>query len=153
MAIETYSSKPGSPAIQLVRPMAENFVRNEKKAKKIIEKMKGSSLDDVAKSAGVTVQKADSLAFASLFVPGIGNEIKLIGAAFNKSYQGKPSEPIAGNTGVFVLQVNNIGAVAASGAEASIRQQLLQNQKMAANRGVSALRKAANIKDYRSKFF
>jgi len=153
VAIETYSSKPGSPAIQLVRPMAENFVRNEKKAKKIIEKMKGSSLDDVAKSAGVTVQKADSLAFASLFVPGIGNEIKLIGAAFNKSYQGKPSEPIAGNTGVFVLQVNNIGAVAASGAEASIRQQLLQNQKMAANRGVSALRKAANIKDYRSKFF
>ena len=88
-----------------------------------------------------------------VIVPGIGNEIKLIGAAFNKSYQGKPSEPIAGNTGVFVLQVNNIGAVAASGAEASIRQQLLQNQKMAANRGVSALRKAANIKDYRSKFF
>ena len=153
VAIQTYSNKPGSPAIQLARPLVENFVRNEKKAKQIIAKLKGNTLEAIAASAAVTVQKTDSLSFGSLFVPAVGNEIKLVGAAFNKTYQGKISEPIAGSTGVFVVKVNNIGAVAGSSAEASIRQQLLQNQKMAANRGVSALRKAASVKDYRSKFF
>ncbi len=153
VAIETGSNKPGAPSIQLTRPLVEGFVRNEKKAKQIIEKLKGSSLDAIAKSANVSVQKADSLSFGNLFVPSVGNEIKLVGAAFNKNYQGKISEPIAGNTGVFVVQVNNVGAVSGGGVEASVRQQLLQTQKMEVNRGMNALRKSATIKDYRSKFF
>ncbi len=81
------------------------LILNEKKAQNIINtKFKGATIEQMAQSAGVGVQKADSVSFAQPFIPNIGNEPKMAGAAFNKSLQGKVSEPIAGNTGVFVIK-------------------------------------------------
>jgi len=155
VAIVTGVSKPGLPKASMVRPAVEQFVRNEKKAKQIIEsKFKGNSLEAYASSAGTSVMKADSLSFGNGFVPGIGNEPKAIGAAFNKGLQGKASEPIAGNTGVISVKVEAIGAKA--GAEAdpeAIKQSLQQAMRGSFGGGYDALRKAATIKDYRSDFF
>lgn len=130
----------------------ETFVRNEKKAKQIIDsKFKGSTLDAIATAAGVTVQKADSLSFSNPSLPVIGYDVKVLGAAFNKDLKGKVSTPIAGNSGVIVLTVNEIGAKAIAQDDESVKQNLLQAQKQAIGRGSNALRQAATIKDYRFK--
>jgi peptidyl-prolyl cis-trans isomerase D len=97
--------------------------------------------------------KADSIGFNAPFIPNIGNEPKIVGAAFNKSLNGKASEPIAGGTGVFAVQVVSSGARAGVMDPAAIRQNLLQGARMAAYRSLEALRKAASIKDNRSKFY
>jgi peptidyl-prolyl cis-trans isomerase D len=155
VAIVTSVNKPGLPSASILRPLVETLVQNEKKAKIIIDtKMKGNNLQSYAGSSATTIQKADSLLFSNAFIPGIGSDPKFTGAAFNKDYQNKVTDVIAGTTGVFVLQVNKI-SVSASAPDnsATIRQSILQNQRMAVYRGMEALRKAAKVKDYRSKFY
>jgi peptidyl-prolyl cis-trans isomerase D len=155
VAIITSISKPGLPSAGILRPLVETLVRNEKKARIIIDtKMKGNNLQSYASSSATTIQKADSLLFSNAFIPGIGSDPKFTGAAFNKDYQNKVTDVIAGTTGVFTLQINKISANAnASDNSTTIRQTILQNQRMAMYRGMEALRKAAKIKDYRSKFY
>ena len=154
VAIETSVSKAGLPDVSVLRPQVENLARNEKKAKQIIDaKFKGTSLEDISKSAGVPVAKADSLQFTNAFIPGLGMENKVVGAAFNKNLKGKVSEVIVGASGVYVVKVENIGAKQSMGDAQSLKQSLVQGQKSAFYRGGDALKKAATIKDYRSKFY
>ena len=67
--------------------------------------------------------------------------------------KGKASEAIAGASGVFALKVENIGSKVSTETDENIKQTILQSQKMAVYRGNDALKKDANIKDNRSKFY
>ena len=154
VAIVTAINKPGLPSAQTLRPLVESYVKNEKKAKQILDaKFKGSSLEAYASSAGVTVQKADSLSFANAFVPGVGSDNKFVGLAFNKDLKGKQSPPVVGTSGVFSVRVENLGTKPSIDNDESIKQNILQSQRMAVYRGTDALKKAATIKDNRSKFY
>ena len=154
VAIETIINKPGLPDVSVLRPQVESLARNEKKAKQIIDsKFKGASLEAISQSTGTPVTKADSLSFTNAFIPGLGMESKVIGAAFNKNLKGKVSDAIAGSSGVYAIRVENIGAKSTTTDEQTLKQTLLQQQRSAFYRGGDALRKAASIKDYRSKFY
>lgn len=156
VAVITSDTKAGLPNAQSARPLVENQVRNEKKAKIIIStKLKGNTLEAMAQSAGSSVQQADSLSFETPFFPNIGSEPKAVGASFNKQVQNKLSDPIAGNSGVFVLNGQGISAKASLGSSPETVQQSLKNDiiRQAANGTIEALRKAATIKDYRSTFY
>lgn len=155
VAIITSVNEKGLMSVQAARPLTEQFIRNEKKAKIIIDtKMKGGSLDAMAQATGQPVQRADSLSFGG-FIPGVGNEPKVLGAAFNKDLQGKVSGPIAGANGVYAVKVENIGAKPAMGADVeSQRQAAMANLKgQISYRAMDALRQAADVKDYRNKFY
>jgi peptidyl-prolyl cis-trans isomerase D len=155
VAVITSVNKPGLPAVATLRPMVEFLVRNEKKAKQIIAtKFKGNTLESYASAAGTTVQKADSILFTVPYVPGVGNETKFVGAAFNASIKGKATEPIAGYQGVFALRVENIAAKTDDSNNAEmIKQRLLQMQKNSTQSFMEALKKDADIKDNRGKIF
>jgi peptidyl-prolyl cis-trans isomerase D len=155
VAILTSVSAKGLASPNSVQATVEPLVRNEKKAKIIIDKkMKGSSLQQVAQSAQQSVQNADSLSFGAYVVPAIGNEPKFIGAAFNKQLLNKMSSPIAGNAGVFVVQSAGVFAAASIGQTAELqKQQLEQMLKQQASQAITALRKAADIEDDRYKFY
>lgn len=147
-------NKAGLMSPAEARPTAENFVRNEKKAKIITEtKFKGNTLEAYSASTGAPVLRADSLSFSAPFIAGVGSEPKVIGAAFNKSLLGKVSGPISGVTGVFAVKIESNGAKAATTDAASIKQTMLQSTRMASYRGMDALKKAATVKDNRSKFY
>ncbi len=156
VALITNVSKPGLPSVTVLRPQVENLVRNEKKAKQIIStKFTSLNLEAIAKAANVALQKADSLTFGNAFIPGAGMENKVIGAAFNAKLKGKVSEAIAGNTGVYAIKVENIGAKPSVSDIQSIKQSLAQSQKSGFYRSGTALRKAADVKDLRTsnKYF
>ncbi len=155
VSVITSISPKGLLSVNEARPRVEGFVKKEKKAKQIIEsKFKGNTLESFAASAGVGVQKADSLSFANPSAPAFGGyDLKLLGASFNKEMQGKVTEPIAGSEGVMALKVESIGAKPTVQDNESIKQNLLQSARNAAQRGSGALRKAATIKDYRMKFY
>jgi peptidyl-prolyl cis-trans isomerase D len=154
VATITGINKAGTLGVNEARPLVEGLIRNDKKAKIIIDtKMKGNSLEEIAKSAGTSVLRADSLTFGSGFINGVGNEPKIVGAAFNKAIQNKVSSLIAGNSGVFALKVENLSAKAADALPETVKQTLIQNRKMATYRSVEALRKAATVKDYRFSFY
>ena len=154
--IVTAAIKPGLPPAAILKPMIEPIVRNEKKAKILLDtKFKaGADLNAFATATGSSVQKADSISFSAPFITGIGNDAKFTGASFNKAYLNKVTPPIAGSNGVFALQVEAINSKTSTPEESqTIQQTLLQSLRMATYRGMDALRKSAVVKDYRSKFY
>jgi len=160
VAVVTKKVKEGLPDVKTVRPLVESLVRNKKKADEIIKKLGKNSFPEAAAAVyqkQVLTTGADStLTFNAVIINGVGNEPKVAGAAFNKDYQTRVSPPIAGNTGVFVIKVNSISTKPpAPLAVAQQQKNMKQNQLMQSALGKSfeALKKKANIKDKRSKFF
>lgn len=152
----TADIKPGLPPASILRPMIEPIVRNEKKAKILLDtKFKsGNDLNAYASATGTQVQKADSISFSAPFITGIGNDAKFTGASFNKAYLNKVTPPIAGTNGVFAIQINAISSKPTTPDETQgVKQTLLQSLRMAIYRGMDALRKTAVVKDYRSQFY
>ena len=154
VALVSAINSAGLQSISEARPTVETIVRNEKKAKQIIAtKFKGTDLASYATSTGVPVLRADSLSYSAPFIPGVGSEPKIVGAAFNKALMTKSSEPIAGTTGVFAIKVESNGAKPVTSDLSSLKQSQLQSAKMSSYRGIEALKKAATIKDSRSKVY
>ena len=149
----------GLPDANTARPLVESILRKEKKAAIIKEKLsKANSLETATSiyNQPVLIAGADStLTLSSQIINGIGDEPKVIGAAFNKNFQKKLSEPISGNGGVFLVKVNSIGSLPADLAEnttiRSVEQTKALLQKLSA--WFESLKKTAEIKDYRSKQF
>lgn len=160
VAVVDRNIKAGVPDAASARPMVESIVRNNKKADEIRKKLNNpASLQAAATAYNLQVLNTgedSTLTFNAQIINGIGNEPKIAGAAFNKEYQSKVSPAIAGNTGVFVIKVNNIGA------KAPLPEEILQQQNMqkvmnqiqsALGQSFDGLKKMATIKDQRSKFF
>jgi len=141
------------------RSQVEPILRNKKKADIIIKKLgTPASLEAVATTAGTgqTVQRADSVVFSSPMIPNAGMEPRVVGSAFNKALAGKPVSPaIAGNGGVFVIKVENVSAT--SNPNADLQQQRFMQEQQQKSRIsytlMDALRKLADIKDDRGKFY
>ena len=110
-------------------------------------------MEAIAASAKTIIQPADSVNFNYSLIPGIGNEPKLVGAAFNKALLNKPSAPIAGNAGVFVISVKSQGAKAATQDLASFESDLLNRTRSVIYRTNIGLKKVAKIKDNRMKVY
>lgn len=146
----------GTQDAQTARPNAEAAVRNQKKADMIIAKLGNAPTVESAAAAynlqPMTAGADSSIVMSARIINGIGPEPKVIGASFNKEYQSKPSPAIPGTAGVYVIKVNSIGqkVVAAPEAEATARFAAI---RQATNNWFEALRKQADIKDKRSKFF
>ncbi len=148
-------NEKGLSSPHAVQQTVEPLVRNEKKAQIIINKQfKGSTLEQISAGAHQPVKNVDSVSFSAFVVPELGNEPQFIGAAFNKQLQGKISTPIAGNAGVFVVKSGGVSGVSNLGQTAEAQKtQIEQTLKQQAAQEVTVLRKAADVKDYRSKFY
>ena len=149
VAIISGEEKVGLASVASAKPQVEGIIRDQKKATQIKQSFKGNSMEAIAASAKTTVQTADSINFNYSLIPGIGNEPKLVGAAFNKSILNKPSPPIAGNAGVFVINVKAQGAKAAAQDLASFESDMLNRTRSVIYRTNIALKKVAKIKDNR----
>jgi peptidyl-prolyl cis-trans isomerase D len=112
----------------------------------------GKTIDDIARSMGLTVQEATQINFKSYTVPGAGTEPALIAAA-SVAKQGIITGPVKGTNGVFILAVNNI--TPAKGEDIKlIKDRLKTNFRMRGSyEAYDALRKGANIVDKRYKFY
>ncbi|HEX6913770.1 MAG TPA: peptidylprolyl isomerase, partial [Chitinophagaceae bacterium] len=80
VAMITNIQEEGLMNVAKARPMAEPYVVNEKKARKIIaDKFKGNTLEQYSSASGIAINRADSIGFISSFVPGVGMEPKIVG--------------------------------------------------------------------------
>lgn len=156
VAIITSIDKPGLMGLATLKPIVTPILINQKKAKMIIDtKIKGTTLEQIAQTGGAQVQTVDSISFQAFFVPALGNEVKIIGAAFNKALQNKLSTAIAGNNAVFVMKGESIYAIPSLGGSVeAIRNQMANSLKQEeANSVITSLREAADVKDYRADFY
>lgn len=151
----------GTQDAAAARPMAENDIKNEKRAAEITKKLGATpTLESAAAAYNQQVQVAgadSSLTFNTQLIMGIGYEPKIIGAAFNPANQTKVTAPIVGKSGVYVIKVNSIGDKAADTPEAV---EALKKERLTALRSQAVgnwfeggLKKSAKIKDNRSTYY
>lgn len=111
------------------------------------------SLDNLATNLGVRVQEASDVTFNTFAVPAAGIEPAINAAAFVLG-ENTVSDPIIGLNGVYIVEVTSVtepGEIQDAGAE---RNRLLAAFRTRTNyEAYEALRKAADIKDERYKFY
>jgi len=132
-------------------------VKKHKKAEQLIAKLQNpASLDAAGKASSQPVQKAEGISFATPFVPSLGFEPKVVGAAFNKSWgTAKVSAPIEGNAGVYVIKVDSYQPTGQPVQDLNnIRLAYEQSMKgMLGQQLFEVLKKTSKIQDNRAKFF
>jgi peptidyl-prolyl cis-trans isomerase D len=156
VALITEVREEGLPDAKTIRPQVEAFIRNQKKATQLISKIGNSrDLTAIATSFNTNVMRADSISFAAPFIPNVGNEAIVIGAAFNTQQQGKVSDPFAGSIGVFVIKTESLGMKPSSDPGYAIRR-MQKEQSIKGNlayKSSDALRKSVKITDNRIDFY
>lgn len=152
VAIITNEVAEGVQPASIARVFVEPILINKKKADAIVKKIGAEK--DFAKiatqNAGITAN-IDTVRFGDPFLPGLGSETKVIGAAFNKKNLSNISGVIGGQSGAFFIKVNQVGAVPSAlvdfaGKKKAIEQQMKQ---FAVYSTMEALKKSTKIVDKR----
>jgi len=133
------------------RPMVENILKNKKKAAMLTAKMKGSSLDAIAKANATSVQVAADVTVENAVLAGAGPEQKVVATAFVSG--SKISAPIEGNSGVYVVQAKNVVKAQALPVYTDYVTKLNQQNAGASGRVIGALKTDAKIEDNRPMFY
>ena len=145
-------NEEGLMAIDQARPMIENRLKKEKKVEKIKAKLKGTTLDAIAKSAGVTVQNATDITIENAVLPGFGQEQSAVATAFAMA-PNKVSAPIEGVAAVFVVMQKSIVKAPAITDYTPYLTTLKGQNASAPGRVITALKENADIKDNRPVFY
>ena len=151
------ASEEGVAPFEDVKDRVEINVTKEKKAAYLIEKattaMEGkSSMEEISNELNVPVQSAGNINFSSFSIPGIGLEPAVVGTVASLEVD-EISEPIAGNNGVFIVQVTSVEKGAdenIAGEQTRLAQSLFSR---ATSQAVEAHRNSVEIVDKRSKFY
>ena len=149
----TKYSKEGFIPLEEVTEQIKAIVNKKKKGDLIADLIKGQDLATVAAKNNTTIINDKSINFANLSVQGIGYEPELIGAVF-----GAPlnilSEPVIGNSAVYVFNVTFKDQEQKEGDFSSQKKKLATDAKRYSNStAYTVLKDNANIQDYRSDFY
>jgi len=154
----TKIKKEGLPTVEEVRPALESAVRNRKKAEKLTEKFeaakaKSKNIEELAKNTGTIPLIIAEQLFANDNVASVGYDLKVLGALFGAPLN-KFSPVIRGENAVYVLWVKNINQRQAPPSYDDLQRMNTEQLRATVDGGVmDALRKKAEIKDLRYKYF
>ena len=142
-----------------VAPMAQVEIQVElgakkaKKAQQFIAEMAGATnLQDLATKIGGQVENAKDVTFASYSVPGMGQEPRIIGMVPTLQ-KGQMSIPLEGQTGVFVILVNDVVPAEENADYSAAKLQLEQLYGNNSNRTLESLKEKFGVKDNRYKYY
>ena len=145
-------NKEGLMAVDQARPVIETRLKNQKKVELIKAKLKGSTLEAIAQSAGVTVQNAMDVSIENAVLPGFGQEQRAVATAFAMA-PNKVSAPIEGASAVFVVMQKSIVKAPAISDYSPYLAVLKGQNASAPGRVITALKDNAEIKDNRPVFY
>lgn len=145
-------NEKGLMTVEEAKPLIENTLRNQKKAEKIMAKMKGGSLEAIAKANNTTVQQAAGTTIDNPVLGAVGVEQKVVGTAFGLAAN-KTSAPIEGNMGVYVVRTKSVAKAPKIAKYTDYVNKLKGSASQAANRVIPALKNDADIEDNRIEFY
>ena len=128
-------------------------LRKEKKAELIKERISATTLDDIASAESQNVRTAVAVNMKNPTLSGAGREPLVIGTAFGLA-EGETSEPIEGNTGVYVVEVTKVTPAPAMSSYQAAANRVGQAKENVVNTQLyNALKDAAEIEDNRAVFY
>ncbi len=127
------------------------LLRKERKAALIKARVKATTLEDIASAESTTVRTASAINMKNPTISGAGREPLVVGAAFALK-EGETSQLIAGEKGVYKIQVTKITpAVALDNYQSFANQVQTKKSSVVNTKLYSALKDAAAIEDNRAK--
>lgn len=143
----------GTAPMDQVEIQVELGAKKKKKATKFMDDMKGfTNLEALAAKIGGTVDVATDVTFASYSIPVMGQEPRIIGM-IPTLQKGQMSIPLEGQTGVFVVLVNDVVPAPATKDYSPFKMQLEQMYSNNANQAYEALKTKFGVKDERYKYY
>lgn len=128
------------------------ILRKEKKAEKIRETIKGTTLEEVATAKSVSIQTATGVTMANPMIAS-NNEPKVVGTAFGTK-PGETTALIDGNNGVYMVKVTAFNPAPKLESYVNLAHQLSGKEASAAPTKVyNALKEKADIEDNRATFY
>jgi peptidyl-prolyl cis-trans isomerase D len=156
VAVVTSVAEKGVATVDNVRDEVKPEVIKEKKAALLSQKVKSanaSSLDALAGALGKEVQSVSGLNFSNIFLPEAGPEPKITNLAFGLSAN-VLSEPLAGDNGVYVLNVKSITPAPATSDFSTQKQTIKAPLESRVEGGIfESLKKASDVEDERYRFY
>jgi peptidyl-prolyl cis-trans isomerase D len=158
VAILTTVKPKGTLALEDVKKQIEPEVKKLSQARVLKEQFEkfvsgASSLAQIAQKAGAQVVPVENVVFANPVIPGVAQENKVIGSIFG-SQPNKVSKPIEGDRGVYVYTVKSFINPAPLSNMLKVKEQLEQTLSQQVDGTVfDVLRKKANVKDNRARFY
>ncbi|MBI6116924.1 peptidylprolyl isomerase [Salegentibacter maritimus] len=129
------------------------ILTKEKKAEILKSKINSENLEEIASNNNTMVQTANAVSLGSPTLPGAGREPEVVGSVFALE-AGSLSKPIAGNNGVYVVELESKNEAPAMNSYSGIAQQeTAQRRQNASQRLFEALREKAEIEDNRARFY
>lgn len=147
------ANKAGLMSAENASATAITAIRNEKKAKMILDKISGTTLEEVAKNNGVATLTAAAVNMKNPTLSGAGVEPKVVGTAFGLE-EGTVSKPVVGNKGVYLVQVTKITPAAKlENYQPMVNRLSLTRANAVQTKAYNALKEAAEIEDNRPSFY
>ncbi len=156
IAVLTSVTEEGTMPLDAVRNRIERQLMNDKKKEQLLEQLRqekesGKSLQQIAESLDAEIQSATEISFDAFQVSGAGVEPSLVALAVYSPLN-QLSEPVAGNNGVYLVQVTNKNEVETKMTE--VRGQLKNNLNSKIDyQLLETIRNNAEIIDNRSSFY
>lgn len=157
VATLTKITDEGPASLEDVKDQIEPKVKNEKKGDVIIEKIAvlTGSLDEMSTSYGADarVYNSSDLKFSTNSLPSVGFAPLAVGSAFALQ-SGERSNPIKEENGVLIIEMINMTQAPEIADYSTYKNQIEQRTsgRISYNAG-EAIKKDANIKDLRYRFF
>jgi peptidyl-prolyl cis-trans isomerase D len=145
-------NEKGLMTVEDAKPSVEGIIKNKKKAEKIIDKMKGTSLEAIAKANATTVQNAPAASVENSVLANVGAEPKVVGAAFGTPAN-KVSAAVEGNSGVYVVKAKAVTKAPKLPKYDDYVSKIKSANAQAAGRVFPALKNDAKIDDNRLEFY
>jgi peptidyl-prolyl cis-trans isomerase D len=157
VAVLTEVTEEGTAELEDVRDELEAKVKAEMKGEQIAEQLKGLSgtLEEIAEAFGpdANVYSSSDLNLGSNTLPNVGFAPKAVGKAFALG-EGEVSEPIEGENGVVMIQLEALTEAGEIADYSSYKEQLAQQARQRTTFNISeAIREFAQIEDQRYKFY
>ncbi len=146
----------GTSTIEQVKEQLTAEARKDKKALMFIDQLTkagSSNIDAIASKVKQMVMPAENISFASPFLGNAGFEGAVVGNLMTLK-PGQISKPIKGNSGVYVIVVNNFNETTLPKEFKESANQIKQQLQGRAQYEVeNALKEKADITDHRGRFY
>ncbi len=157
IAVMTEEIPEGSLPLDKVREEVRQKVANEKKATLIIEKLgtPTGTLEEIAATygEGANVYESSDLRMEANILPNVGFDPAAIGKAFSQA-SGERSVPFAGESGVLIIETQNVTIAPEIADYSAFAQQLRNTQAQRTAQNIAeAIKDNSGIVDNRYKFY
>lgn len=152
VAYVTATQEKGLTSVEKATSKVRPILVNEKKAEMLKDKLKGTDLQEIAKSNNTSVRSANSITLKSPTLSGVGVEPKIVGAMYNAELN-KVYSSIEGKKGVFAFKVAKKENPTALPNYDANRKRIAEARKRQTFKIYEAIKKASEIEDNRAVMY